>query len=775
MAGASSDTSVAYGAPLKTSHTTMNERERIRKGSRIKRNNAPPRIMSVDRPTYSLRKKVSPSSEKKKPSSPRESLQHFLSIDPKRRESLISSNHERTRKRRTAKNERKSSVLKSLVVLDIDDNDDDYLATSVRSDDGSTHSRSSVDSSSTTGSGRRYMRRGSVTRHKLEADMVGMQPTERSAADESDYGSDYDSGLDQAEKQRRRYLRRGSVTKHKLEADMKGMQPTQRASGGAESDYGSDYDSGVDEAEKARRRYLRRGSVTKYSLDYTSAGAGMQPAEVVEGSAPMFTKAGATVTKPRLPPPPSNDSFRLDDLIEGPTSPKTKSPSCHARIVSPEPASKPAPKKRAGRKSRRGSMKMPAKPNLGSDYYSGNINDSGHHRKHMYFDSHEEAFSPKPTKQPPKGSEIAGDTSSLHSAASTPASAIPFHPIDPAKPRSGRKLIVDETELYSSCQDLDYSDHLETIAPETPFKQNRGFERAESSSSFESEESSESTFCNDYADDYESKLPAQPVSRKPRLPPTYLSAPKKLASSALKKKPSKRSLTRLSKGKIDTTGSVSSSADDSTISSTWSEEEASFHKTAPSNSVLNSYAGFSSSRRKSTVKQAPGTRVSLKMHGILLDQGKRPVQSRKKNVRFDRIVITEFPVILGDNPAVTSGAPVTIDWKPQGEKNYSIDAYERCRPIRRRRRRLLISVSNRAILLLAAGYSIDDIADASINAQQIKFSRQESMNASQYSERVSLLVENTNDALNDMVQNTGKKLKALIRKPVQNSETARTA
>ncbi|KAL3916448.1 MAG: hypothetical protein SGILL_005173 [Bacillariaceae sp.] len=726
--------------------------------------------------------KVSPSKEKKKkPLASRKSLQHFLSIDPKRRESLISSNHERTRKRRTAKNERKSSVLKSLVVLDIDDKDEDYLATSARSDDGSTHSRSSVDSSSTTGSGRRYMRRGSVTRHKLEADKVSIQPTDRSAADESDYGSDYDSGVDAAEKQRRRYLRRGSVTKHKLEADMKGMQPTQRAAGGAESDYGSDYDSGVDEAEKARRRYLRRGSVTKYSLDYTSGGAGMQPAEVAEEDAVMFKKAGTVVAKPRLPPPPSNDSFRLDDLIESPKSPAAKSASCHARIVSPEPppkpSAKPTKKKRAGRVSRRGSMKMPAKQNLSSDYYSGNINDSGHQRKHLYFDSHEEALSPRQTKVPPASSDNTDRTSaSLHSAASVrPAAAAPFHPIDPAKPRSGRKLIVDETELYSSCQDLDYSDHLETIAPETPFEQTRGFERAESASSFESEESSESTFCNDYEDDYESKMPAQPVSRKPRLPPTYSSAPKKLVGSSSTKKPSRRFSTRLSKGKIDTTGSVSSSADDSTISSTWSEEEASFHNNSTSNPVMNSYAGFSGSRRKSTVKQAPRTMTPTKTRGILCTDGKKAAQTTIKSVRFGRIVITEFPVILGDNPAVTSGAPVTIDWKPQGERNYSIHAYERCRPIRRRRRRLLISVSNRAILLLAAGYSIDDIADASINAQQIKFSRQESMNASQYSERVSLLVENTNDALNDMVQNTGKKLKALIRKPVQHSETARTA
>ena len=43
----------------------------------------------------------------------------------------------------------------------------------------------------------------------------------------------------------------------------------------------------------------------------------------------------------------------------------------------------------------------------------------------------------------------------------------------------------------------------------------------------------------------------------------------------------------------------------------------------------------------------------------------------KRSVAFGKIVITEFPIILGDNPAVTSGAPVTIDWVPQAERVYS--------------------------------------------------------------------------------------------------------
>jgi hypothetical protein len=194
-------------------------------------------------------------------------------------------------------------------------------------------------------------------------------------------------------------------------------------------------------------------------------------------------------------------------------------------------------------------------------------------------------------------------------------------------------------------------------------------------------------------------------------------------------------------------------------------------------------------------------------------------KSSNRRVVFGNIVITEFPIILGDNPAVTSGAPVTIDWIPQGESVFAVDVYEEIKPARRRRRKLLISVSSRAILLLAAGYSVDEIADASINAQHIKDGRQASMQANEHWERVALMMETTNGAVtglvqgtnsaltgmvqgtnmaiggvvdgtnsaltgviggvmqgtNSMVQSTSSKLRALMPKPIKHSETARQA
>ena len=67
------------------------------------------------------------------------------------------------------------------------------------------------------------------------------------------------------------------------------------------------------------------------------------------------------------------------------------------------------------------------------------------------------------------------------------------------------------------------------------------------------------------------------------------------------------------------------------------------------------------------------------------------------SVSFSDVEVRSHEMILGDNPAVTSGAPVTIDWIPQGEASYKISVYERevIRVTRRKRRKLLITVSNR--------------------------------------------------------------------------------
>lgn len=68
-----------------------------------------------------------------------------------------------------------------------------------------------------------------------------------------------------------------------------------------------------------------------------------------------------------------------------------------------------------------------------------------------------------------------------------------------------------------------------------------------------------------------------------------------------------------------------------------------------------------------------------------------------KSVKFDQVFIHEFPIIMGDNPAVSRGAPLTIDWKPMTHDVLDIDIYEYLRePERRHRKRMIVSASKRA-------------------------------------------------------------------------------
>ena len=51
------------------------------------------------------------------------------------------------------------------------------------------------------------------------------------------------------------------------------------------------------------------------------------------------------------------------------------------------------------------------------------------------------------------------------------------------------------------------------------------------------------------------------------------------------------------------------------------------------------------------------------------------------------LTILEFPNILGDNPGVSEGVPLSIGWKPTSESCVDVDLYEFMRQNRPRRKR----------------------------------------------------------------------------------------
>jgi hypothetical protein len=87
-----------------------------------------------------------------------------------------------------------------------------------------------------------------------------------------------------------------------------------------------------------------------------------------------------------------------------------------------------------------------------------------------------------------------------------------------------------------------------------------------------------------------------------------------------------------------------------------------------------------------------------------------------KQVNFDTIEIIELPMTLGDNPSVSVGAPLTVEWESQQRTTFQLDFFEKYRPERRSRHTLVISPEAREKILLHHGVCLADILAATWEA-----------------------------------------------------------
>ena len=70
-----------------------------------------------------------------------------------------------------------------------------------------------------------------------------------------------------------------------------------------------------------------------------------------------------------------------------------------------------------------------------------------------------------------------------------------------------------------------------------------------------------------------------------------------------------------------------------------------------------------------------------------------------KKVCWDDCHIREYAYTISDNPAVSKGAPVQIDWEYHSEEVIDVDIFEHSRqPVRRHRKKIVLSARKRAKL-----------------------------------------------------------------------------
>lgn len=84
---------------------------------------------------------------------------------------------------------------------------------------------------------------------------------------------------------------------------------------------------------------------------------------------------------------------------------------------------------------------------------------------------------------------------------------------------------------------------------------------------------------------------------------------------------------------------------------------------------------------------------------------------------------------LGNHPSATSGPPVMLDWESKSNPTVlNLEAYERGRLPRRKRRQLKLSLQQRhQILVKERGFSFEEVKGAWKEALQVRKERKETL------------------------------------------------
>lgn len=166
-----------------------------------------------------------------------------------------------------------------------------------------------------------------------------------------------------------------------------------------------------------------------------------------------------------------------------------------------------------------------------------------------------------------------------------------------------------------------------------------------------------------------------------------------------------------------------------------------------------------------TMKRAMSTSALLHQQplcsskSILKKDDTVPSLKRQSSVRFDSVQTREFARTIGDNPSVSCGIPIGLDWKYNPETIVKdLEDYEDNRGPRRARENLALTPSAREYMLLKDwGVTFRELHETNHETDLIKQGRWESATQTDKQARVEEILETTKRRVGRVVTGTTKK------------------
>ena len=94
-----------------------------------------------------------------------------------------------------------------------------------------------------------------------------------------------------------------------------------------------------------------------------------------------------------------------------------------------------------------------------------------------------------------------------------------------------------------------------------------------------------------------------------------------------------------------------------------------------------------------------------------------------KRVRFDKISVREYPLVLGNTNFCSVGPPLQLGWTPTSEYEIDLEKYEKAKPPARSKAELVIPPQMKVTILQSNGCTLREIAYA-IRQQEINATEQ---------------------------------------------------